>query len=452
MAAMGKGKAIVKEGESSGAKVEVGLLDKLRKLDLTREERLTDVMFDPGDGGEGKAKAWQVVGKVLTSRFVSAPSIRDALSVAWNLFQDLKVSTLGRNRFQMTFPSEKEMGRILRGGPWKINGNAILFQIFDEGKKLDELRFEKMGIWIRIHNLPLGMATGEWGEKDGRQVGEVMEADVDEEGRGWGDYLRIRVEVDVREPLGRAVFYTIEGSGRREMAPVTYERLPNICKACGRVGHSDKECGIKIKEGGDFPYGTWMRAVKDSRPRRRGRSGTGSSGSMLTLGSSSEGSAGDWSAGKNSSNVKHNQKKEGLGTGVSVEVTSPAKVGKDTGGGDNALGGQVGEKEQCHAKGDTGDMPLQKVEVTEKREGEEEVRRKLDLNSALREEGGEVKQIVEEKKMEERGSEQGKQKAKEESLFIVQQRKARTRNYCRRGKLVRRRIWRGRRRGRVEER
>ena len=43
----------------------------------------------------------------------------------------------------------------------------------------------------------------EVGEDIGRAIGNLVEVDVPENGLGWGKYLRIRVEVDVTEPLLR---------------------------------------------------------------------------------------------------------------------------------------------------------------------------------------------------------------------------------------------------------
>lgn len=49
-----------------------------------------------------------------------------------------------------------------------------------------------------------------FGEELGKLVGEVIELDVDNEGIGWGPYLRVKDRIDISKPLirGKLINFT----------------------------------------------------------------------------------------------------------------------------------------------------------------------------------------------------------------------------------------------------
>jgi hypothetical protein len=47
----------------------------------------------------------------------------------------------------------------------------------------------------------MGMMNGEVAEIIGNEVGELMDVDVEENGMTVGQYLRVKVRIDIRRPL-----------------------------------------------------------------------------------------------------------------------------------------------------------------------------------------------------------------------------------------------------------
>ena len=56
-----------------------------------------------------------------------------------------------------------------------------------------------------------------------------------------GNFYRVRVRLDVRQPLKKAI--SLIRGGQREIFAVKYERLPDWCQVCGMMGHEFKEHG-----------------------------------------------------------------------------------------------------------------------------------------------------------------------------------------------------------------
>lgn len=64
-----------------------------------------------------------------------------------------------------------------------------------------QLNFNVTAFWIRMYNLPLACMGKEMRMRLGSPAGEVIEVDTDENGVGWGEFIRVRICVDVTKPL-----------------------------------------------------------------------------------------------------------------------------------------------------------------------------------------------------------------------------------------------------------
>ena len=68
---------------------------------------------------------------------------------------------------------------------------------------------------------------------------------------GGGSFMRVRVTLDVYQPLCRGRVIKLEEGGKT-WVNFKYERLPNICYWCGCFDHSDKDCDLWIQSKGSL--------------------------------------------------------------------------------------------------------------------------------------------------------------------------------------------------------
>lgn len=96
--------------------------------------------------------------------------------------------------------------------------------------------------------------------------------ETDDDGVGWGKFLRVKIRVDLTKLLARGRRLNIEG--RPVWTHFQYERIPRFCFHCEVVLHGTKGC-MKREEAmtkeRELEYGPWLRAPLSGRRLRAGQ-------------------------------------------------------------------------------------------------------------------------------------------------------------------------------------
>jgi hypothetical protein len=118
--------------------------------------------------------------------------------------------------------------------------------------------------------------TNEIGIKIGSSVGKVEEVDVIEKGVEWGEFLRVRIVLDLTKPLARGRMLKLPN--RSVWVAFQYEKIPKFCYRCGIIRHGASGCqrdgGRQLSgEAKDNQFGAWLRADSPNRRQGYGRGG-----------------------------------------------------------------------------------------------------------------------------------------------------------------------------------
>ncbi|KAM1050351.1 hypothetical protein ACFX2A_032805 [Malus domestica] len=75
----------------------------------------------------------------------------------------------------------------------------------------------------------------------GGKIGSVIRVDKSASRECIGRFLRVRIRCNLRKPLMRGMLVTFPDEGR-VWVQFNYERLPNYCLYCGKLGHVSRVC------------------------------------------------------------------------------------------------------------------------------------------------------------------------------------------------------------------
>jgi hypothetical protein len=137
-----------------------------------------------------------------------------------------------------------------------FDGEALVMEDFVASKTLDEYEFSRIPIWICVGNLPLGSLDKDTGELVSNRVSEFDEAELGEDGMAKGRVMRVKIKLNIKQPLMRGVMVQVGEYQKERWCPLEYEFLPAFCWICGLVGHVDKACSIVLKKGLEQQFGS----------------------------------------------------------------------------------------------------------------------------------------------------------------------------------------------------
>lgn len=289
----------------------------------------------------------QAVGKLLSDRPAKAEHLGRTLAGVWCPFSGLECKDLGENRFLFSFREEKGKKKAVDNGPWFFNKSLLVVEDFAPNKTIDDYQFKMIPIWVRVYGIPMGMMDRETGALIGELIGEVLDMDLDDNGFAFGQFMRIKVRMDITVPLMRGITFDDEeedeqnqkdgkmargGNGKmkeeqKKVVSFEYEHLPDFCYNCGIIGHGEKACIVRARREGERQYGPWLRATiyKGSSSEEKSRGSRDKCDFWISNSAGSRGS-GQGSDGPSWRKTILNRGDDNREKRDEKEVTSPLKI------------------------------------------------------------------------------------------------------------------------------
>lgn len=99
------------------------------------------------------------------------------------------------------FEDQNDKNRVVRDGPWNFDKCLILVKGFEGGQQVKNICLEEASFWIWVHDLPLMMCNEYIGRKVSVSICKVQEVDLEYREVKWGEFMQIRVSMDITKPL-----------------------------------------------------------------------------------------------------------------------------------------------------------------------------------------------------------------------------------------------------------
>ncbi|XP_057446031.1 uncharacterized protein LOC130738135 [Lotus japonicus] len=212
--------------------------------DCVEEERDASlIVFDDADVAEALGDYVNcLVGRFLTDKPIHRGSLQSALGNIWCNPRGFRVEEINSKVFLFHLDEEKDAKRILQGSPWVFRNSWLLIQPWNRHVEPVDMAFNSVAIWVQLWGLPLHCRTLKMGTKVGSVIGEVLDVDLFE----LPDkrvIVKVLVEMNVMKPL----LSGINGGSHKDgvfWIDFKYEKLPQFCFICGRIGHGDQFCPL----------------------------------------------------------------------------------------------------------------------------------------------------------------------------------------------------------------
>ena len=126
-------------------------------------------------------------------------------------------------------------------GPWLFRDQGALMAEYDGFTNPRSVVLDKIVVWARILKLPDNYLLPATIKGMCRKMGKILDVQTTLLAGFAGEFVRVRVELNVTKKLIR--FVGITKKEETEYYQVQYEKLPIFCGNCGILGHWYQECG-----------------------------------------------------------------------------------------------------------------------------------------------------------------------------------------------------------------
>lgn len=210
-----------------------------------------------------------LVGKIFSAKAQNRETLILQVPKILQIRGTTNIEVVGDNLFVAEFSSLIDRTRILRDGPWHFFNSLMAFQVPQDLQNPSDVIFDDFTVWVQLHNLPFLYMHSSVLSEIAAQIGSVKEIDLGTDGSCMGNFARVRVTRSLKQPLQRCVSASMEDGSTSNLILLLYERLPDFCYVCGRVGHLLRDCDDNSAIKSDLEFGPWLRAGRVDTTRSR---------------------------------------------------------------------------------------------------------------------------------------------------------------------------------------
>lgn len=102
-----------------------------------------------------KGLEWAVLLKFATGRPIRKGMMVDVFQKIWKLRMDAEFLKVEKNILLVKLWSREDQQEVLDGGPWMVEGEAILLQKWEIDMTGDDFVSTHINIWIHMYGLPV---------------------------------------------------------------------------------------------------------------------------------------------------------------------------------------------------------------------------------------------------------------------------------------------------------
>ncbi|KAE8772793.1 reverse transcriptase [Hordeum vulgare] len=191
---------------------DIGLSRKLLERLTLQEDEADDLIWEEELDAEEIKSKWLALGRLLTTKTYSHSALIADMRAAWNPTLKVTWRRIDANLFSIQFNCLGDWNKAIHQGPWDFKGYALILAEYDGFTNPEKVRLDKIETWAQIHKLPDGVLKSEKVVGNlAQRIGEVQEVQVTLLNGFVGEFIRVRVKLDVNKKITRVVGITKGG-------------------------------------------------------------------------------------------------------------------------------------------------------------------------------------------------------------------------------------------------
>ncbi|MBA0687142.1 hypothetical protein Goari_014700 [Gossypium aridum] len=198
----------------------------LKNLKFSEEESVRVISSNIVTNYQG-FEAW-AVGKITAIEKPNREAMYRVLRSLWFTKYDVNFVALNEEVILVKFGCVEDRNRILNMMPWLFDNCLFAMLPFVKDKELETYEFNISPFRLRIYNIPLEYMDRQIAMDVGKAIGELVAIDWKDRNGGWTEFMRLKVKINVSNPLRRVV-RLLGRNGVEMVCAIKYERLPAFC-------------------------------------------------------------------------------------------------------------------------------------------------------------------------------------------------------------------------------
>ncbi|XP_024313138.1 uncharacterized protein LOC112269893 [Brachypodium distachyon] len=166
------------------------------------------------------------VGIFLSVLAITSKQLVDNLKRVWKIRGSVDSHSLGDRCFILEFTKEGDYNHVIRGGPWRYRGDAILIEALKDGEDPETVTWGPVPIWVQFKNIPHYLLSKELTTDLGRKLGSLINIDNNSRGDICSKFVRDRVLLPINKALQKLISLIDDVTEEEVVVYVFYERLP----------------------------------------------------------------------------------------------------------------------------------------------------------------------------------------------------------------------------------
>ena len=137
----------------------------------------------------------------MNDRAINGLIMQNTLASIWRPVRGVCIQEIQPNLFLFQFYHELDIKRVIDNGPWTFNNHMLIINRLKPRDQPRRINLFHADFLVQLHGLPVDFMSKFIGKHVGNYIDSFFMVDPKSFEGGWKNFIRIKVNIDVRNAL-----------------------------------------------------------------------------------------------------------------------------------------------------------------------------------------------------------------------------------------------------------